>query len=101
MRNIFIFTELSNDSAMTPSKIGNLYLNRFIIDESAAFEVLGVHDVEQVWERTGDVYKFSEGIKITILFFCDIGNPFYYCLDNKIHKLLYIVFALKLTISQK
>ena len=32
-----------DDRYCTPSKMGNLPLNRFIIDANANFEVLGIH----------------------------------------------------------
>ena len=32
-----------DDRYCTPSKMGNLLLNRFIIDANAYFEVLGIH----------------------------------------------------------
>ena len=42
-QNIILFTEPSEFGWETPSKIGNLFLNRFCIDEDNACEVLGVH----------------------------------------------------------
>ena len=43
MKDLVFLMEPSKNEWMTPLKIGNLYLNRFAIDEEAAFEVLGIH----------------------------------------------------------
>ena len=42
-QNIILLTEPSKSSWETPSKIGNLFMNRFSIDEDNACEVLGVY----------------------------------------------------------
>ena len=43
MRNLVVLTEDSNDAFKISSKSGNMCLNRFSIDEDAAFELSGVH----------------------------------------------------------
>ena len=40
---IFLMDDPEDDRYCTPSKMGNLPLNRFIIDANANFEVLGIH----------------------------------------------------------
>ena len=41
-QNVILLIEPSEDPFLTPSKIGNLFLNRFGIDEDARFEILGI-----------------------------------------------------------
>ena len=44
MKDLLFLMEPSTNEWITPLKIGNLYLNRLIVDEEAAFEVLGIHN---------------------------------------------------------
>ena len=44
-QNIILFTEKPENSWDMPSKIGNLFLNSFAIDEDDANEVVGVYDL--------------------------------------------------------
>ena len=39
---IFIIDSIATQACQTPTKIANLYMNRFAIDEDAAFEVIAV-----------------------------------------------------------
>ena len=43
MQNLVVLMEESNDTYNISSKGGNMCLNRFSIDEDAAFELSGVH----------------------------------------------------------
>ena len=43
MQNLVVLVEPSNYAEETPLKAGNMILNRFCIDEDAAFELSGVH----------------------------------------------------------
>ena len=43
MQNLFVLMEPSEDASDTPLKGGNMILNRFCIDEGAAFELSGVN----------------------------------------------------------
>ena len=43
--------EPSLQPRMTPMKIGKMYLNRFTIDEDAAYELLGVYDMKPSGEN--------------------------------------------------
>ena len=43
MKDLVFLMEPSKNEWITPLKIGRLYLNRFIIDEEAAFEIQGIH----------------------------------------------------------
>ena len=46
MRNLIIFMDATGDSTVTPLKYGNSFMNRFSIDEDAAFEIIGIHHLE-------------------------------------------------------
>ena len=43
MQNLVVFMEPSERACETPLKGGNMILNRFCIDEDAAFELSGVN----------------------------------------------------------
>ena len=43
MQNLVVLMEQTEDSDKTPLKAGNMILNRFCIDEDAAFELSGVN----------------------------------------------------------
>ena len=42
MHKIVLFIEPNDDEFITPAKIGDLFMNRFGVDEDAAFEVINV-----------------------------------------------------------
>ena len=42
MQKIVLFIEPHDDEFSTPAKIGHLFMNRFGVDEDAAFEVINV-----------------------------------------------------------
>ena len=42
MQKIVLFIEANDDEFCTPAKIGHLFMNRFGVDEDAAFEVINV-----------------------------------------------------------
>ena len=46
MQKIVLFIEPSEEAWQTPSKIGNLFMNRFAVDEDAAFEILKIFELE-------------------------------------------------------
>jgi len=47
MQKIILFIDHSDYAFETPVKIGNLFINRFAIDEDASFEIL------EIFERIG------------------------------------------------
>ena len=47
MQGIVLFIEPNDDAFHTPIKIGNLFMNRFAIDEDAGFEILNVLELEK------------------------------------------------------
>ena len=47
MQNLLVFMEPSEDAWKTSLKGGNMILNRFCIDEDAAFELSGVYHLKK------------------------------------------------------
>ena len=47
MTKIVLFIEPNADAFFTPLKIGNLFMNRFAIDEDAASEILKIFELEK------------------------------------------------------
>ena len=47
MQNLVVFMEPHEAAYETPLKGGNMILNRFSIDEDAAFELSGVNSLEE------------------------------------------------------
>ena len=45
-QNIFLFLEPSKDKYRFPMKVGYLYMNRFVIDETDANEIIDVFEFE-------------------------------------------------------
>ena len=43
-QKIVLFIEPSDVAWKTPSKIGNLFMNRFAIEEAASYEILKIYD---------------------------------------------------------
>ena len=51
MQNLLVLMEPFEDAHVTPLKAGNMILNRFCIDEDAAFELSGVNYLKKSsWE---------------------------------------------------
>ena len=47
MQNLVVLMEPSEDAYFTPLQTGNMILNRFCIDEDAAFELSGVNSLKK------------------------------------------------------
>ena len=45
MQKIILFVEPNDDTFMTPAKIGNMFINRFAIDENAASEIVNIFEL--------------------------------------------------------
>ena len=45
MQKIVLFIEPNGDAFSTPLKIGNLFMNRFAVEEYAAFEILAIFEL--------------------------------------------------------
>ena len=48
MQKIVLFIEPFDELWMTPLKIGNLFMNRFAVEEDAASEVLKIFELEKI-----------------------------------------------------
>ena len=51
MQNLVVFMEPSEDADDVSLKVGNMILNRFCIDEDAAFELSGVNYLEKWYNK--------------------------------------------------
>ena len=51
MQKIVLFIEQSDDAWFTPAKIAHLFMNRFGVDEDAAFEVINVLELGKTSEK--------------------------------------------------
>ena len=47
MQKIVLFIEPTDDAWLTPLKIGNLFINRFAVDEDEASEILKIFELEK------------------------------------------------------
>ena len=53
MQKIILFIEPFDELWSTPLKIGNLFMNRFAVDEDAASEILKIFELEKTsWEMS-------------------------------------------------
>ena len=57
MQKIILFIEPHKEAYRTPSKIGNLFMNRFAVDEDAASEILKIFELEKTSDKISDPYK--------------------------------------------
>ena len=48
MQKIVLFIEPNDDACLTPLKIGNLFMNRFAVEEDAASEVSKIFELEKI-----------------------------------------------------
>ena len=62
MQNLVVMMEPSEYAWVTPLKGGNMILNRFCIDEDAAFELSGVNYIK----KTSDDMILEESIKFKV-----------------------------------
>ena len=54
MQKIVLFIEPKDDACDTPLKIGNLFMNRFAVEEDAASEVLKIFELEKTSWKMND-----------------------------------------------
>ena len=60
MQKIILFLERSDKAYDVSFKLGNLFVNRFTVDEEASFEVIAIVELETTLNETSDS---SEKIK--------------------------------------
>ena len=54
MQKIILFIEPNDDACFTPLKLGNLFMNRFAVEEDAASEILTIFELDK------SSYKMSD-----------------------------------------
>ena len=59
-QNLVLFIEPPIDPWSSPSKIGNSYINRFAIDEEAAFEIIGIYNLSKM-RVVGSIENYGFG----------------------------------------
>ena len=60
MQKIILFIEPNDDAWQTPVKIGNLIMNRSVVEEDAASEVLKIFELEKTsYELSHPRYKYN------------------------------------------
>ena len=71
MQQIVLFIEPTAVAFETPSKIGNLLMNRFAIDEDAASEVLNIFELGKIFDvfEMTEVPRKQKGMDLIIDFF--------------------------------
>ena len=62
MQNLVVFMEPNEDAHETPLKGGNMILNRFCIDEDAAFELSGVNS----FKKSSYDIKYRDSLKFKL-----------------------------------
>ena len=58
MQNLVVLMEPSEEAWFTPLKAGNMILNRFCIDEDAAFDLSGVNYLKEPFWHEGMGFSF-------------------------------------------
>ena len=65
MQKIVLFIEPAGEAWKTPSKIGNLFMNRFGIDEDAKHEILKIYHLENnLWDFSMGWLSSEEGLDL-------------------------------------
>ena len=65
MQKIVLFIEPAAVAWKTPSKIGNLFMNRFAIDEDAKHEILKIYQLDyRLFNFTNGFLSSAEGLDL-------------------------------------
>ena len=67
MQNLVVLMERSEKAWKTPLKGGNMILNRFCIDEDAAFELAGVNYLREYGRVMSRDYDREKGMEYSFL----------------------------------
>ena len=70
MQKIVLFIEPNERAHETPLKIGNLFMNRFAVDEDAASEILKIFELEKHSYRMSSEERKQKGMDLIILIYC-------------------------------
>ena len=64
-QKIILFTEPAREAHLKPSQIGNLFMNRFAIDEDAKNEILKIYQLEnQLFDLNHGRLSLEEGMDL-------------------------------------
>ena len=64
MQKIVLFIEPNDDACFTPLKIGNLFMNRFAVEEDAASEILKILELGKTsWKISRPNSKYNPEYK--------------------------------------
>ena len=63
-QKIVLFIDSAARACYTPSKIGNLFMNRFAIDEAATHEILKLYHLENTVQSNFREYTLEEGMDL-------------------------------------
>ena len=66
MQKIVLFIEPSEEACETPLKIGNLFMNRFAVDEDAASEILKIFELEKYSRKMSAEERKQKGMDLII-----------------------------------
>ena len=66
MQKIVLFIDPSEEAWQTPSKIGNLFMNRFAVDEDAAFEILKIFELGKSFDSMSAEERKQKGRDLII-----------------------------------
>jgi len=67
MQKIVLFIEPSEHAFGTPSKIGNLFMNRFAVDEDVAFEILKICELGKYSRPMSSEEEQQKGMDLIII----------------------------------
>ena len=70
MQKIVLFIEPNDNAFETPLKIGNLFMNRFAVDEDASSEILKIFELEKVSRKMSHEEWKQKGMDLFILIYC-------------------------------
>ena len=66
MQNLVVFMDLSEHAWDTPLKSRNMILNRFCIDEDAAFELSGVYYLKKSSQKIAGHIKSEDSLEFKL-----------------------------------
>ena len=91
-QKIVLFIEPSDDAFSTPSKIGHLFMNRFVVDEDPGFEIVKVLELEKTSDSMSYLGK-QKGIDLMSAI-----ELFRLLKFNMVHTVWTILYSLKVLV---
>ena len=68
MHQVIFLIEPNDDKYWTNEKIGNIFMNRFTIDEDAAFEILKIFELQKTSEQMAfDIHPTQKDFSLKIV----------------------------------